>query len=242
LTRSGVVTGLSKALERARMTRKTPSEFTSHDDWLSYVRREIAVSDRPYALACGRVELFRSFYGMQGHEFPAPFAAEFERIGEMHDREQTAALETLNKAILANLTQLLADQSRPSLSASDPLARRSSREQIHQLRSHLVLKNPYFALWTVYKNGEREQFITEDWHQFLLQQLGTECTEEIEFTRAMAELDKLLTLFHDEHRDLPGLSFERIWFLHYLQGPERMLQTFAVLGMLAAELATCTSA
>jgi hypothetical protein len=224
------------------MTRKTPSEFTSHDDWLSYVRREIAVSDRPCALACGRVELFRSFYGMQGHEFPAPFAAEFERIGEMHDREQTGALETLNNAILANLTQLLADQSRPSLSASDPLARRSSREQIQQLRSHLAQKNPYFALWTVYKNGEREQLIAEDWDQFLLQQLGTECIEVIEFACAMAELDKLLTLFHDENRVLPGLSFERIWFLHSLRSPERMLQTRAVLGMLTAELAACTSA
>jgi hypothetical protein len=224
------------------MTRKTPSEFTSHDDWLSYVSREIDVSDRPCALAFGRVELFRSFYGMQGHEFPAPFATDFERIDDMHEPERTAALETLNKSILANLTQLLADQSRSSLSASDPLARRSSREQIHQLRSHLAQKNPYFALWTVYKNGEREQFITEDSHQFLLQQLGTECIEEIEFARAMAELDKLLTLFHDENRVLPGLSFERIWVLHSFRGPERMLQTRAVLGMLTAELAACTSA
>jgi hypothetical protein len=224
------------------MTRKTPSEFTSHDDWLSYVSREIDVSDRPCALAFGRVELFRSFYGMQGHEFPAPFATDFERIDDMHEPERTAALETLNKSILANLTQLLADQSRSSLSASDPLARRSSREQIQQLRSHLALKNPYFALWTVYTNGERELLTAEDWHQFLLQQLGPECIEEIEFTRAMAELDKLLTLFHDENRKLPSLSFERIWFLHYLSGPERMLQTCAVLGMLAAESATCTSA
>ena len=179
---------------------------------------------------------------MQGHHFPAPFATELERIDETHEPERTAALETLNKSILADLTQLLADRSRPSLSASDPLARRSSREQIHQLRSHLAQKNPYFALWTVYKNGERAQFITEDSHQFLLQQLGTECIEEIEFARAMAELDKLLTLFHDENRVLPGLSFERIWFLHSLRGPERMLQTRAVLGMLTAELAACTSA
>jgi hypothetical protein len=223
------------------MTRKTPSDFTSHDDWLSYVRREIAVSDRPYSLAFGRVDLFRSFYGMQGREFPAPFATELERIDEMHGPERAAALETLNKAILVNLTQLLADQSPPSLSASDPLALRCS-EEIHQLRSHLARKNPYFALWTVYKNGEREQLIVEDWHQFLLQQLGTECIEEIEFTRAMAELDKLLTLFHDENRELPSLSFERIWFLHYLHGPERMLQTRAVLGMLTAELTACTSA
>jgi hypothetical protein len=224
------------------MTRKTPSDFTSHDDWLSYVRCEIAVSDQPYALAFGRMELFRSFYGMQGHEFPPPFATELERIDEMHEPERTAALETLNKAILADLTQLLADQSPSSLCASDPLAPHSSHEQIHQLRSHLARKNPYFALWTVYKNGEREQLIAEDWHQYLLQQLGTECIEEIEFTRAMAELDKLLTLFHDENRELPSLSFERIWFLHYLHGPERMLQTSAVLGMLTAELAACTSA
>ena len=179
---------------------------------------------------------------MQGQEFPAPIATEFERMDDMQEPERTAALETLNKSILANLTQLLADQSRPSQSASDPLARRSSREQIQQLRSHLALKNPYFALWTVYKNGERGQLTAVDWHQFLLQQLGTECIEEIEFTLAMAELDKLLTLFHDENRELPILSFERIWFLHPLRGPERMLQTCAVLGMLAAELATCTSA
>jgi hypothetical protein len=224
------------------MTKKTPSDFTSHDDWLSYVRREIAVSDQPYALAFGRVELFRSFYGMQGHEFPAPFATDLKRIDEMHEPERTAALETLNKAILANLTQLLADQSPPSLSASASLAPRSSHEQIHQLRSHLARKNPYFALWTVYKNGEREQLIAEDWHQYLLQQLGTGCLEEIEFTQAMGELDKLLTLFHEENRGLPGLSFERIWFLHSLRGPERMLQTRAVLGMLTAELAACTSA
>jgi hypothetical protein len=224
------------------MTRKTPSDFTSHDDWLSCVRREIAASDQPYALAFGRVELFRSFCGMQGREFPAPFATELERIDGMHEPERTAALETLNKAILSNLTQHLADQSLLSLSASDPLELRSSSEQIQQLWSYLALKNPYFALWTVYKNNEREQLIAEDWHQFLLQQLGTECIEEIEFTRAMAELDNLLTLFHDENRELPSLSFERIWFLHSLRGPERMLQTRAVLGMLTAELTACASA
>ena len=224
------------------MIRKTPSDFTSHDDWLSYVRLEIAVSDRPYALAFGRVELFRSFCEMQGHHFPAPFATEFERIDEMHEPERTAALETLNRAILAKLTQLLADQSPPSLSASDPRAPRSAREQIQQLRSHLAQKNPYFARWTVYKNGERMQLTAEDWHRFLLQQLGPECIEEIEFTRAMAELDKLLTLFHDDNRELPSLSFERIWFLHSLRGPERMLQTRAVLGMLTSELTACTSA
>jgi len=224
------------------MIRKTPSDFTSHDHWLSYVRREIAAPEQPYALAFGRLYLFRSFYGMQGHEFPAPFATECERTDDMHEPERTAALEILNKAILANLTQLLADQRQPSSSASDQLAPHSFHDQVHQLRSHLAQKNPYFALWTVYKNGERKQLTAEGCHQFLLQQHGPECIEEIEFTRAMAELDKLLTLFYDENRELPILSFERIFFLHSLCGPERMLQTRAVLGMLTAELAACTSA
>jgi hypothetical protein len=58
----------------------------------------------------------------------------------------------------------------------------------------------------------------------------------------MVELEKLLSLFHDRNRALPGLSFERIWFLHSLRGPERMLQTRAVLGMLTSELTACTSA
>ena len=58
----------------------------------------------------------------------------------------------------------------------------------------------------------------------------------------MAELDKLLIFFHDKNWALPGLAFERIWFLYSLRGPERMLQTRAALGMLTAELAACTSA
>jgi hypothetical protein len=58
----------------------------------------------------------------------------------------------------------------------------------------------------------------------------------------MGELEKLLSLFHDGNRVLPGLSFERIRFLHSLRGAERMLQTRAVLGMLTAELSACASA
>ena len=53
---------------------------------------------------------------------------------------------------------------------------------------------------------------------------------------------RLLTLFHDDNLPLPRLAFERIWFLHYLRGPERMAQTRAVLGTLMAELGACTSA
>ena len=66
--------------------------------------------------------------------------------------------------------------------------------------------------------------------------------DEVAFAHAMVELDKLLGIFRDRNLALPSLGFERIWFLHYLRGPERMAQTRAVLGMLTAELAPCTSA
>lgn len=102
-------------------------------------------------------------------------------------------------------------------------------------------KNPYFALWSVYKTGVSDRSVAEEWEEYLLQELGNQSVDEIDFTRAMVELDKLLNHFRDENRVLPCLAFERVWFLHYLRGPERMAQTRAVLGMLTAELGACTS-
>ena len=224
------------------MTRKTPSDFTSHDDWLSYVRREIAVSDQPYALDLGRMELFRSFYRMQGLPFPIPVAQEFERIEMLQDPERTAALEALNGEVLRNLTVRLFNQAQSNASESDSRPLPSPREKIQELRNHLVQQNPYFGLWVVFKRDVKDHPVAEEWGEYLLQELGAWSAEEIAFAHAMVELEKLLSLFHDGNRVLPGLSFERIWFLHSLRGPERMLQTRAVLGMLTAELSACTSA
>ena len=224
------------------MTRKTPSDFTSHDDWLSYVRSEITVSDQPYALAFGRMELFRSFYRMQGLPFPIPAAQEFERIEMLQDPERTAALEALNGEVLRNLTVHLFNQAQSNALESDSRTLPSPREQIQELRNHLAQRNPYFSLWVVYKRDVKDHPVAEELGEYLLQELGARSAEEIAFAHAMVELEKLLFLFHDGNRVLPGLSFERIWFLHSLRGPERMLQTRAVLGMLTSELAACTSA
>ena len=67
------------------MTRTIPSDFGSHDDWLLYVRREIPIPEQPYALALGRINLFRSFYLMQRLPFPIPVAQEYERIEKLQD-------------------------------------------------------------------------------------------------------------------------------------------------------------
>jgi hypothetical protein len=224
------------------MTKTIPSDFGSHDDWLLHVRREIPVPEQPYALALGRIDLFRSFYLMQGLPFPIPVAQEFERIEMLQDPERTAALETLNGEVLRNLTVHLFNQAQSNASESDSRTLPSPREQIQELRNHLAQRNPYFRLWVAYERDLADNPVTEEWDEYLLGQLGARSAEEIAFAHAMVELDKLLSLFHDGNRVLPGLSFERIWFLHSLRGPERMLQTRAVLGMLTAELSACTSA
>ncbi len=233
---------LSRALERAKMTRKTPSDFRSHDDWLLHVRREIPLSEQSYALAIGRTELFRGFYRVQGLGFPSKLAKELERIEMLHNPERTAALEALNEEMFKSLTGRLLDRARSGISESDALRSAFPREQVRELLRHLSQNNPHFALWVAYKKGMNDHSVAEEWDEYLFQELGAESAEEITFAHAMVELDKLLTLFHDGNLALPSLSIERIWFLDSLRGPERMLQARAVLGMLTAELAACTSA
>ncbi len=55
------------------MTKTTPSDFGSHDEWLAYVRSEIPVAKQPLVLAFGRTELFRSLYPIQSLPFPTHF-------------------------------------------------------------------------------------------------------------------------------------------------------------------------
>ena len=224
------------------MIRKNRSDFENHDDWLRHVRREIPLLEQPYVLAFGRMDLFRSFYRMQRLPFPTEFANELKLIETMHDPERTRALDALNNGIFRSLTEVLFNGARSKVSINNRLTPAVARKPIEELLNHLGQKNPYFALWAAYKRGRSHRSVAEAWNDYLVQELGPECTEEIEFTRAMAELDGLLTLFHDDNLALPRLAFERIWFLHYLRGPERMAQTRAVLGMLLAELEACISA
>lgn len=221
---------------------KSPSNFSSHDEWLEHVRREIPVSEQAYALAFGRTELFRTFYRMRGVQFSTQFEVEFERIATLPDPERTVALESLNDVIFRSLTRQPFNSARRMISEHDTQLPATPREQIEELLSHLARKNPYFALWSVYKTGVSDHSVAEEWDEYLLQKLGNQSVDEIDFTRAMVELDRLLDHFQVQDHSLPSLAFERIWFLHYLRGRERMAQTRAVLGMLTAELRACTSA
>ena len=224
------------------MTRKTPFDFGSDDDWLTYVGSEIPLPEQPYALAVGRMDLFRSFYRFQGLPFPTQFAEEARRTVTMQDPERTAALEALNDLIFKSLTVYLFNRTQSPTSIDAWWTPAFPRRQIEELSRHLAQKNPYFALWSSSKSGVSDRSVAEKWDDYLAQELGPDRAEEIDFTRSMVELDRLLTLFHDDNLPLPRLAYERIWFLHYLGGPERMAQTRAVLGTLMAELRACTFA
>jgi flagellar motor switch protein FliG len=224
------------------MDKKTPADFSNHGEWISYVRDHVPVPEQAYALACGRTELFRSFYEVRQRALPVEFAKELEHIRTLRDPARTNALESLNERIFASLTDFLSYEVRPEAVEAETVTLSSAQEQIQELLDHLAKKNPYFALWTVYKKGVNDHSIADEWDDYLLQEIGAESSEEIVFTRTMVELDKLLSLLHDSNRALPRHFYERAWFLHYLREPERMLQTRSLLNTLTTEIAACTSA
>jgi len=224
------------------MSRKTPANFSSHDEWFSYVREHIPTDEQAYVLACGRTDLFKLFYEARKQTFPIEFMLELEHIQSLQDPERTSDLESLNKLIFANLTDLLFNQAQAKEVETEVVAQASPREQIQELHDHLTQKNRYFALWIDYKKAVNGNFTGEDWNDYLCQRLRKGNDEEIAFTRAMVELDKILLYLYGTNLPLPKYFFERIWFLHLLRGPERMLQTRALLNTLTVEIEVCTSA
>lgn len=224
------------------MNYKTPSDFRDHDQWLSYVRDNLPATRQAYALACGRTELFRNFYEVRKQPFPIEFTEELRRIRELGEPERTENLELLNQRIFASLTAFLSHEARPKPVEVDESIPVSSRDEIQRLLDHLTEKNPYFALWTAYKRGFEGNFDAQRWEDHLSQELGPGSARDIAFTNAMVELDKLLLYFRDRNLPLPEYFFGRCWFLHYLRGPERMLQTRALLNTLTEEIEACASA
>lgn len=223
------------------MTKQNPTDFRSDEDWLADVRCRVALSERPYVLAQGRTELFRSFYRMQGLAFPAQYAEELDRIESLCEPDRSASLDALNAAIFESLIAHLRGCAR-SIPQNDGAPVASPQEEIDDLRGYLAEKNPYFALWLAYQADVAAGSIVSGWEEYLKEKLRSERADEISFARTMADLDKLLTIFRFRNRALPNLLFERILFLHLLRGPDRMVQTRVVLGTLTAELASCTSA
>lgn len=224
------------------MDTKTPSDFGNHDEWLAHVRENVPAAGQYYALACGRTALFKSFYEVRRQSFPVEFTEELEQLKALCEPERTIQLESLNQRIFTSLTELMFNRTQTKGEEVEAVALPSPREQIQTLLNHLVQKNPYFSLWTAYKNRQEGNPNADDWEHYLREELGPESEDDIAFSRAMGDLDKLLLHFLDRDLSLPKYFFERCWFLDYLRGPERMLQTRALLNTLTGEMEACASA
>ncbi len=223
------------------MSYKSPSDFPSHDEWFSYVHDHIPADERAYVLACGRTHLFKNFYKVHGESIPPKFEQEFRSVQALSEPERTERLEESNKRIFADITGFLFDKLQPRIVLPNAMTPGSSRRQIEELRAYLIEKNRYFAVWAAYKGELKGQVPSPEWDQYVREQLGSGNKDDITFTHAMAELDKLLLYFQDRNEPLPKYFFERCWFLHHLRGPERMLQTKALLHVLTSEIDGCAS-
>lgn len=224
------------------MNDKTPFDFSTHGDWLAYVRDNVPAAGQAYALARGRTELFKSFYKVRKEIFPVEFTMDLERIEMLPDPERTARLEALNDRILVALSELLFKQALPKVAQTAPTPSTSPCERVQELLDHLALKNPHFQFWKAHREAHEVAVNSRVLDIDLQSELDSKSEADIAFTLAMRELDQLLLYFRDRNLSLPKYMFERSWFLHLLHEPERMLQTRALLNTLTAEIEACVSA
>ncbi len=223
------------------MNDKTPFDFSTHGDWMAYVRETVRAAEQSYALARGRMELFNSFYRVRKEIFPVVFTVDLERIEALPDPERTAGIEALNDRILRALSELLFKQALPKVSQAAPTSSTSQCERVQELLDHLAMKNPHFQFWKPHKEADEVAFSSTESDIDLQPELDLRNEADIAFTLAMRELDQLLRYFRDRNLSLPKYMFERSWFLHLLHEPERMLQTRALLNALTAEIKACAS-
>ena len=224
------------------MQPRSRASFADHNEWLAYVRRELPRDEQPSALAYGRTELFLRFLELRGQSLPAEVAEELERILGLSDPDRASQLDALNEQIMAHLIEVLFAEAEPTLDKEKHTSGLTPRQQTQELRDHLWSRNPYFRLWIDYKRNAGGAFNERAWGEYLRRQLGEEDADSLDFANKMAELDRLLVLFHDHNIPLPQYFFERTWFLHFLREPERMAQTRALLSALIAEIPPCMSA
>ncbi len=216
----------------------TPQETTGH------TQRPRSAGHAAYALASGRTVLLLRFYEMRKQEFPDRFRAELVRISQLGESDGARSLEALNDRILADMTSFLsiAAQSMRWEKGESFAGAEASRELIDDLILGLTKDNPYFAMWVRYTGLIERLPDAEPWHQFVRREIEDAGDDDLEFALLMEQLGKLLHIFRDRQQALPPYYFERVWFLHYLEGAERSLQTRALVQGLVEAMESCGSA
>jgi hypothetical protein len=221
---------------------KTPNDFRNQDEWRAFVHETAATEDVPFTLAMGRTGMYRQFYELRSQPFPERFSSEIERISALAEPARTHELETLNNTIMGDMIQFLFTAAVGTSTGGDCPYPITPREVIDQLLEHLRTKNPYFALWTQYKDKVSGRNGASEWRDYVVRTMGVGEDREIEFAHLMSELGRCLNLYHQYEMSLPKHFYFQIWFLYRTNGPERNAMTRALVHELVEGLEPCAFA
>lgn len=221
---------------------KTPNDFRNQDEWLEFVRATVPPEDVPFALAMGRTGLFQQFYKIRSQPFPQHFSAETKRISVLPEPERTKELEVLNDSIMGDAIQFLMTAAAGVSTGREPMHQFTPLGTIEELQEHLRTKNPYFALWTHYRDYIAGQDGAPDWRAYAIQKMQTDEDREIDFAVLISELGRFLELYYQREMSLPRHFYFQIWFLYRTHGPERNVMTRVLVQELVEGLEPCGSA
>jgi hypothetical protein len=177
---------------------------------------------------------------------PVEVKAELDRIAKLNEPERTEALEAFNDLLLATATIELMSKCKSAAVIADHSDNQiDPREQIDTLLDHLGRTSPCYRFWRHY-TGSADSAELRPWEEFITtfhsRDLSKSAKRDGEYAVLIGQLGQLLTHYRDNNLPLPPLSFERIWFLNWLRGPERNLQARAVVQGLIEAIKPCASA
>jgi len=224
-----------------RLLTKPPIEFAERSEWADPVRETSPREDSGYQNAFGRMLLFARFYEVRNRPFPRKFCAALATIVALAEPGRTRALEVLNRRIFADMTHFLLaagqqESDRAATHGVDPEPR------IDELIAFLLHQNPYFAMWTRLSEHHDGRPGVRSWEVFLAETQLASPHIDIEFAQLTSQLGKLLHQYRAHRLALPPHLFSRVWFLHYLHGAERIVQTRAVVQELTEAIQPCAFA
>lgn len=224
-----------------RLLTKPPIEFAERSEWADPVQETSPREAGGYQNVFGRTILFARFYEVRNQPFPRKFCAELATIVALAEPGRTRALEVLNRRIFADMTHLLfaAVQSEPDRAATDGV---DPERGIDELIAFLRRESPYFAMWTRYSEHHDAEPGVGSWEVFLAEMQLASPHIDIEFAHLTSHLGKLLHQYRTHRLALPSHLFSRVWFLHYLHGAERIVQTRAVVQELTEAIQPCAFA
>ena len=225
---------------------KSSKDFSDPAEWREYVRAFVPDEDVNYALAFERTQLFLCFYRLRGMKPPVDVKAELDRIAKVNEPERTKALEAFNDSLLATTTIKLMSECKFAAVITDHSDNQTDpREQLDTLLDHLARTSPHFRYWRDY-TGSADCAGRIPWEEFVTTIHSLDPSKSAkrdgEYAVLIGQLGQLLAHYRDNNCPLPPLSFERIWFLDRLRGPERNLQARAVVQGLIEAMKPCASA